>query len=157
MKISEVFSKRIFLSLDRKNTTIKRILCSSKNRDIATILLSIYLIENYFRPSLFRKIEFLFYNNGFLKDPTIGPFQIRVSLLRKGLAEISNENLLDQSVPLVKKWIKQFGLDKDFSRNSFTNFGLFYNGSKTYGVVMSNLFRYINISNGSKMNRATIS
>lgn len=147
MKVSEVFSKRIFLSLDNNDKTVKRILYSSKNRDVATILLSIYLIENYFRPSLFRKIELLFYNNGLLKDPTIGPFQIRVNLLRKGLTKISNENLLNQSVPLVKKWIEQFGLDKDLSRDSFANFGLFYNGSKTYGVVMSNLFRYINTSN----------
>lgn len=147
MKNSEIFSKRILLSLNTGDRVVKKILHNNKNDKETTILLSIYLIENYFRPFFVRKIEFFLYKYRILKNPTLGPFQIKANLLETELVKMNDESLFTKSLYLIKEWIRQFKMNKKITEENFINFGKYYNGSNIYGKIMLNLYKNLRVLN----------
>lgn len=134
MNISEIYSKRILLS---ENVKRKPINFSSSKK--AKLFFIVYTIENYFRPKVIQKLELILLKVGLMKNPSIGPYQIKYSTLKT--SDLSDSNLLRLSLLFLEKEMKRFNLFKNPSRENFIQFGRAYNGTSHYGEVMFQLYR----------------
>ena len=97
------------------------------------LLLSLFYFEDYYRPTWLRLIEYSLYKMGILKNPTIGPFQIRLAnLVRKR----KKENIAESSLFYIHGLIKKSGVDKNQDKVNFIKLGKLYNSDRTYGEVI---------------------
>ena len=138
MQLQDIYSKRILSS--RNNTwdiTTNEIYNYCMIEKINPyIFLAVYYIEGYFRPPWFQYLEYLLYKIYILKNPSVGPFQVRLSHFKDKNKQLITSN----SLKFVGKQIKRSGLNKTENEANFIKFGYDYNLDKLYGKVLHKLF-----------------
>lgn len=136
--LSKFYAQKILASkLGVHNKITDRIRLFSKEKKIdLNIILSIYYIENFYRPGWFSILEYKMFKIGLIKNPSIGPFQIRSGHLKnKG-----KKKLIEDSLNYIYGVIVRCGLKKNIKRKNFLKLGLFYNLDETYGEVIYNIW-----------------
>lgn len=138
MKSSTIYARRIFRAKSGNWNQITDEIytyCGKKNID-PYIILSIYYIEDYFRPYWLQLVEIVLYKIRILRNPSIGPFQVRISNLK----ELHNSDSVTlASLKHVVSVLKMCGLDKKRTKNGFLQFGEKYNLDSSYGFVLMEL------------------
>lgn len=138
MQLTDFYSRRIYRSKSGQwNLTTDYIYKHFENSAIDPyIALSIYYLESYYRPSWFTIAENLLSRSGLLKNPSIGPFQIRQSYLKTG----TNSHILTNSLKYITILIEKSGLHKHVDKSNFVYFGRLYNHDRIYGEVLYKLW-----------------
>ena len=109
------------------------------------LVLAIYHLEGYLRPVWFRTVEYFLYFIGALKNPSIGPFQVRVGHFENDKRKIAHIN--QQSLLYISKVIKNCGLDKTQTKKKFIKFGHLYNLDGIYGQTLFKLYLLLKKNN----------
>lgn len=104
------------------------------------LLRALFLIENYFRPHWFQLIERFAFKMGILRDPSLGPFQVKVSNVGHFNCET---DLVNRSLDYISKLIIENNLSTQPSIEDFCNFGLEYNNTEEYGRVFSHVYDHL--------------
>lgn len=143
MKTSQAFALRIINENIKIPSEVKDKIfhvCKEEKFD-QDLIKSIFYIENYFRPLWFQKIEHLLLRAGLLRDPSIGPFQIKLTNFNR--KPIDKEDLVSSSIKYIINCIKKNNLE---NLSDFRRFGLIYNGTQEYGDVMFEIYRRLKCS-----------
>lgn len=140
MNIETIYAKRIFFSKKdqwNKVTNLIHKWCHGKNTD-PYIILSVYYLEEYFRPPWFQAIEHLMFKTHIISNPSLGPFQVRHENLKQ-----NNATLIEASIVYVNKITKKSNLSSNTIKRNFISFGKLYNLDEMYGKVMYELYQLI--------------
>lgn len=139
MKSSTIYAKRIYQAKSEKWNDITNDIytfCRRKKVD-PYMMLGIYYIEDYFRPKWIQLLELILYKLKILHNPSIGPFQVRISNLKK--LNTSSSSVVLKSLMYMTNVAKQCGLMKNQRKRDFKMFGEKYNLDPTYGCVLMEL------------------
>lgn len=109
-----------------------------KTKNDPYLFLTIYYLEDYLRPAWFRFLEFVLYKTGLLNNPSLGPFQVRVSHLRGKENEVGN--VTAESLNYIAKLLAKTQLSKKKTKNNFKKFGHVYNPNSDYGKTLFEMY-----------------
>lgn len=139
MNSSTIYAERIYLEKSGKWNDVTNDIytfCCIKKID-PYIILAIYYIEDYFRPKWLQSIEMVLFRLKILQDPSIGPFQVRISNFKN--FNISSSSVVLNSLQYITNVAKQCGIMKHRSKRNFEMFGEKYNLDSSYGRVLLEL------------------
>lgn len=138
----KIFASRILRSRCRIPDDIDEsiIRYSVHNNADPNLFRALFLIENYFRPRWFQLIERLVFKIGILKDPSLGPFQVKASHVGHFSCEI---DLVNKSLDYVSRLMVKNHLLVQPGIEDFHNFGIKYNNTEEYGRVFSHVYDYL--------------
>lgn len=140
METKKIYAKRIFNAKSNswnKTTNEIYIFCTKKKVD-PYFFLALYYIEDYFRPKWLQFFESLLFKLNILQNPSVGPFQVRISNL--DTIKIKNGTVITKSLSYALSLFYKCGLDKKNNIANFISFGKLYNLDDQYGSVHYNLY-----------------
>jgi hypothetical protein len=141
MEVSKIYAQRIFNAQYNKwNRITDTIYWFSKQKKIDPhLILAIYYIEDYFRPAWFQLAEMILLKAGLIKDPSIGPFQFRVSNFK----DLNSDEIVFNILVFVYSLLKKSGILKRRTSQNFISFGELYNLDVLYGHVIFELYQIL--------------
>lgn len=153
METHTIYARKIYYSKAfnwNKITNEIYLFCKSNKVD-PFIFLAIFYIEEYFRPYWCQSLELVLLNLGILKNPSVGPLQVRKSNL-DSMSKKNSGTILSSSLAYALLLYKKSNLHKDLSKKNFVSLGLYYNLDKEYGKVLYELYKLLKLNKWQKIN-----